>query len=233
MYTLMREAHEAGLPAVRALVLEYPTDPVTWDKATQYEFLLGKSFLVAPVWKDEEKRDSIYLPAGKWIDYWDGTVYDGGRWISNYSAPLDRLPLFVKSGSIIPMYPQMNYDGEKPLDTLSLDIYPGGRTTYRLYEDDGLTRDYKKGVYAITTISSVQRAGVTSVIISPVKGSYKGILPERSYVLYVHGAKKPSDVTVDGKPVKSWHYDAADRKGVVAINCGKWDITKKIMVRLK
>ncbi|HEY4208690.1 MAG TPA: TIM-barrel domain-containing protein, partial [Puia sp.] len=110
MYTLMNEAYRSGVPAVRGLVLEYPDDPVTWGTATQYEYLLGQSLLVAPVYKDEEKRDSIYFPKGKWIDYWDGTAHAGKSWLNGYKAPLDKLPLFVRAGSIIPMYPQMDYD---------------------------------------------------------------------------------------------------------------------------
>jgi alpha-glucosidase (family GH31 glycosyl hydrolase) len=144
MYTLMHEAHITGVPAVRGLILENQNDSTTWSTSTQYEFLLGQSFLVAPVWKPEEKRDSIYFPQGKWFDYWDGKMYDGKRWLNNYDAPLDKLPLFVKAGAIIPLYPQMNYDGEKPLDTLTLDIYPLKKSSYVLYVDDCLTRAYKE-----------------------------------------------------------------------------------------
>ena len=84
MYTLMHEAHTTGVPAVRGLVLENQNDSVTWSTSTQYEFLLGQSFLVAPVWKPEAKRDSIYFPQGKWIDYWDGKIYRGKQWLNNY-----------------------------------------------------------------------------------------------------------------------------------------------------
>lgn len=233
MYTLMNKAYQTGVPAVRGLLLEYPKDPVTWGKATEYEYLLGPSFLVAPVYKDEEKRDSIYLPEGKWIDYWDGKVYSGKQWLNNYAAPLDKLPLFVKSGAIIPMYPKMNYDGEKPLDTLSLDIYPNATTTYQLYEDDGLTREHRKGVYAITNIAAVQKAGTITVTINAIKGNYKGMLAKRSYTLYVHSAKKPAAVTVNGKGISSWSYNAADRDGIISINSGQWDVRTNVVIEVK
>ena len=75
MYTYCNEAYETGVPAVRAMVLEYPDDPVTWDKTTQYQFMSGEWMLVAPVYTSAYERDSIYFPEGQWIDYWDGTVY--------------------------------------------------------------------------------------------------------------------------------------------------------------
>lgn len=230
MYTLMNEAYQTGVPAVRGLLLEYPNDPVALGTATQYEYLLGKSFLVAPVYKDEEKRDGIYLPEGNWIDYWDGKVYKGKQWVNNYSAPLDRLPLFVKSGSIIPMYPQMNFDGEKPLDTLTLDVYPKDTVSYQLYEDDGLTREHRAGVFATTNISAVQKAGANSVTINAIKGSYKGMLSKRSYVLHLHSAKKPSGVTVNGKKITDWSFDASDRNGVLSVNAGQWGVSEKVVI---
>ncbi len=232
MYTLMNEAYQTGVPAVRGLVLEYPKDPVTYGKLTQYEYLLGQSFLVAPVYKSEGKRDSIYLPEGNWVDYWDGKIFTGKQWLNNYAAPLDKLPLFVKAGSIIPMYPKMNYDGEKPLDTLSLDIYPNGITNYQLYEDDGLTREHRKGVFATTNISVKQKLAHITVSISAIKGGYKGMLEKRFYKLYLHGKQKPNAISVNGHATKKWIFDPNEKNGVVTVNCGQLDVRKKLMVSI-
>jgi len=104
-------AHEAtqGKPMVRALFLDYPNAFTLSDK-TQYEFLYGPSFLVAPIYKNtaadadgNDVRNEIYLPEGTWIDYFDGTAYAGGRLLSNFDAPLWKLPVFVRSAAIIPM----------------------------------------------------------------------------------------------------------------------------------
>ena len=121
------------MPAVRGLVLEYPTDPVTYGDATKYEFLLGKDLLVAPVYKPENKRDSIYLPAGKWYDFFDGTEYAGNQTLMGFHAPLDKLPLFVRGGAILPMYSQMMYDAEHPTDTLTLKLYPSGNSSFTIF----------------------------------------------------------------------------------------------------
>jgi alpha-glucosidase (family GH31 glycosyl hydrolase) len=234
MYTLMHEAHATGVPAVRGLVLENQNDSVTWSTSTQYEFLLGQSFLVAPVWEPEDKRDSIYFPQGKWIDYWDGKIYEGKQWLNNYSAKLDKLPLFVKAGSIIPMYPQMNYDGEKALDTLTLDIYPFGKSSYELYEDDGLTREYKQDVFATTHILCNQSSSSTIISINAIKGSYKNMLSQRNYILQIHTEKKPSSIIINNKKLSSSQYHYSNEKnGLLIIDCGKFDVRKNVEVVVK
>lgn len=233
MYTLMHEAHQTGIPAVRGLLLEYPDDPVTWCRDTRYEYLLGKSFLVAPVYKDIVVRDSIYLPEGNWVDYWDGKMYNGKQWLNGYSAPLDKLPLFVKAGSIIPMYPQMNYDAEKPLDTLFLDIYPKGASHYQLYEDDGITREYRKGKSAVTEINSLQNKNGLAINISAIKGNFMGMLLQRAYTIYMHTNKRPNSVLVNGRPLKNWSFDAQDRNGLVTIRTSSLPVDKRTVVVIK
>ena len=152
MYTLTREAFDTGVPAVRAMVLEFPDDPATWSKRTQYQFMAGPSLLAAPVYEDTIVRNDIYLPAGKWIDYWDGTEYFGPSVLNAYAAPLEKLPLFVKAGAILPMYPEMLHDRDKPKDPVTIDVYPFGKSSFNLYEDDGVTQQYRKGAFARTLI---------------------------------------------------------------------------------
>jgi alpha-glucosidase len=234
MYTLCNEAYETGVPSVRGLLLEYPNDPVTWGTETQYEFLLGKNFLVAPVYRDEEKRDSIYFPAGKWFDYWDGTIYKGNTSINNYVAPLDKLPLFVKGGSIIPMYPQMYFDGERPADTLTLDIYPGENAEFEMFEDDGSTKEYRKGAFAKTKLTAIvnplNKEQIAEVNIAAAKGNYKGKQDRRTYILQIHTREIPKQVLVQGAKLKKlkndsdltkaktgWYYNPDKMNGIVYI----------------
>ena len=134
------------------MVLEFPDDPTTWSKRTQYQFMAGPSFLVAPVYEDSPIRNDIYLPNGRWIDYWDGTEFNGSTTINNYAAPLEKLPLFVKAGAIIPMGPETLYDGQKPTDPITFDVYPSGKSSFTMYEDDGSTQKYRTGAFAKTVI---------------------------------------------------------------------------------
>jgi alpha-glucosidase (family GH31 glycosyl hydrolase) len=234
MYTLMHEANTSGTPAVRGLVLEYPGDPQTRDSSTQYEYLLGKSLLVAPVWKDEEKRDSIYLPEGQWIDYWDGKTYAGHQWINKYPAPLDKLPLFVRSGSIIPQYPEMDFDGQRPADTLTLDIYPAKSDIFNLYEDDGKTREYRKGKWSVTQISCRQDEGSIRIVIDSTSGAYTGMPANRNYQLEIHTLRKPRTVLINGLRIANAHISRkAGRSDILLISCGRWDLRKRVNVLLR
>ncbi|MBM7587913.1 alpha-glucosidase (family GH31 glycosyl hydrolase) [Bacillus pakistanensis] len=234
IYTLSAEAHKTGVPPVRATVLEYPNDPKTWDETTKYQFLLGESFLVAPVYKDEEERDGIYLPKGTWVDYWTGDVYKGPRIINDYPAPLDTLPLFVKAGANIPMWPEMNSFREKEKNPLTFDIYPNGTSEFTLYEDDGVTREYKDGAYATQTIKTTapeNGRGNVSIAVGPSVGDYDGKLENREYIFSVHTSKKPANVGIGkGKKLKQypsieeweqakegWYYDKEDRNGIAYV----------------
>ncbi len=131
IYSCAYVSSKTGWPMIRAMVLEYQEDPNCHDKYTQYMF--GESFLVAPIFNEEEER-IIYLPAGKWTDYWTKEEHEGPKSIT-YRAPLERLPLFVKADSIIPMGPKMNYLGEKPFDPITLDIYLYSRAEFTLHND--------------------------------------------------------------------------------------------------
>ena len=249
MYSLCHEASVTGVPAVRALVLEYPDDPVARGTATQYEFLVGKSFLVAPVYRDTNIRDGIYLPAGKWIDYWDGTVYQGNNTLNGYSAPLEKLPLFVKAGSIIPMYQWKHYDNERPADTLTLDIYPGPDAVFDLFEDEGSNRDYRTGKFAVTRLTATCDAAGTradQVEISPATGEYTGKPGSRTYILKVHGKVIPEKVFLNGAMLKKfeladgkatmisgWYFDPLEKQGTIRVVTGTLPVSVATMLTFR
>jgi alpha-D-xyloside xylohydrolase len=132
IYSYAHVASHTGLPTLRAMILEYQDDSNTFDKDLQYMF--GSELLVAPIC-DESSSKEVYLPKGKWIDYWNKKEYEGPKTI-NYRAPLNILPLFVRENSIIPMGPQISYVGEKPTDPVTLDIYVSEKAEFKLYDDE-------------------------------------------------------------------------------------------------
>jgi alpha-glucosidase (family GH31 glycosyl hydrolase) len=248
MYTLCHEASATGVPAVRALVLEYPDDPVVRGNDTRYEFLLGKDLLVAPVYRDEEKRDSIYLPAGRWYDYWDHALYEGKTTLNNYPAPLDKLPLFVRAGAILPYYPQMNYDGERPADTLTLAVYPGPDALFEMTEDEGSNRDYRLGKTVRTRFTAhTNEAGqVDSINIFPAEGDFNGKLLNRAYLIRAIATAVPRHVALNGKRLKQasgfpafekmnegWFYSASPKSGTILIKTKLMPVEVPASVLLK
>ncbi len=250
LYSYSHEAHQTGVPTARAMVLEFPEDPMTYDETTQYQFMSGESFLVAPIYSNTSTRDNIYLPEGIWIDYWDGTRYEGPMLLNDYDAPLEKLPLFVKSGAIIPMYPEMLYDNQLPKEQITFDIYPQGNTEFSLYEDDGHSQDYRTGQYAETLIE-VQAAtsGFDEPIVinvGPNLGEYAGKLATRDHVFQVHSLARPMKVSLNDVPMQSfddqstwnsadqgWYYDAVDKQGIVYVKTGSMEVADAFEIRLE
>ena len=111
-----------GIPLVRPLIYDHPLDPTTHH--VDDEYFLGPDLLVAPMFKSRGSRE-IYLPDGGWYDYWTERRFDGPRWI-DYDAELETLPLFVRSGAVIPMGPELQFVNERSWDPLTFDVYPGG-----------------------------------------------------------------------------------------------------------
>jgi len=147
LYTLFWEAATTGAPILRPLLYHFPNDPNTYTLYDQV--LLGPSLMAAPIYRPGVEHRAVYLPSGKWYDWWSGELYEGSTHILAH-APLERMPLYVRAGAIIPMAPVMQYVDEHPLDQLILRIWPGtGKWT--LYEDDGHTFEYRTGAWATTT----------------------------------------------------------------------------------
>jgi alpha-glucosidase (family GH31 glycosyl hydrolase) len=197
-YTYAAEAHRHGLGMVRPLAFEYPDDPATLGDEVRYEFLAGDAFLVAPVYTDTDVRDGIYLPEGRWTDYWTGERHRGPVRLGPYAAPLERLPLFVKGGSIVPMWPEGTLSwATRDRSQLDLDVYPDGDSEFTLYEDDGITRAYAEGAYSRQAFACSASAGATTITIGPIAGQYDGRPGSRRYLLRLHGPGAPPEVAAD------------------------------------
>jgi len=232
MYKYTKEAYDTGAPIVRGMLWEFPEDEKTWDKSTQHQYMLGESMLVAPVFTSMNlnkgwRKEDIYLPAGGWIDYWDGRVIEGPLTIDNYPVTLGKLPVFIKAGAIIPMYPEMLYNNQKPKDPLTFDIYPSGASSFEMYEDDGVSRKYQKGEYSLQTIAVVApetEAGDIRIMVGKSQGKFDGKLKKRTYQFEIHSQLKPLSLTLDGEGLKEtsdeeegWYYDKDDRRGIIHV----------------
>ena len=123
-YSLAWQAHTLGLPLMRPLVLNYPDDPRVWSLG--HQFLWGDDLLVAPVTREGATAWPVYLPAGRWHDFWTGVRYEGPGGVT-LPAPLDRLPLLVRAGAILPLGPVVQHTGERPLDEVTLLDLPAER----------------------------------------------------------------------------------------------------------
>jgi alpha-D-xyloside xylohydrolase len=155
---------------MRGLAMDFPQDEKVFNIDNQYMF--GPSFLVNPVTDKGATQRNVYLPKGNtWVDFWTGKSYTGGQTISA-KTPLNIIPLYVKSGSIIPFGPDLQYAMEKKADPLELRVYTGSNGSFNLYEDGNTNNDYLKGVYSNILFTWDENSQTLTI------GDRKGAFPE-------------------------------------------------------
>jgi alpha-glucosidase len=199
LYAYDRTLTKTGIGVCRPLMWDYPDDPNVLNDVDAWMF--GDSLLVAPVVDEQQTVKQIYLPAGTWTDYFKGTVYQGGQTISYpvNNVTWDDVPLFIKSGAIIPSIDVMNYIDEYPVKTLYVDVFPSASTTsFTYYDDDGITYDYEKGAYFSQVLSTHMHAGRVAFSIAPKTGTYTPALSY--YLVKLHGSAAKS-VALNGIPI--------------------------------
>ena len=170
-YTLAADVTRRHRTILRPLVMDFGADPRTLDIADQY--LYGPALLVSPVTRPGATQRPVYLPAGAdWYDFWTGTQLSGGQTI-DAPAPFESIPLHVRAGSILPMGPELQYTGELPADPLTVWVYTGRDAAFELYEDDGVSYAYEKGVFATIPLRYDEASG--TLTIGRRTGAYPGM----------------------------------------------------------
>ena len=183
IYTMAWKITSEGYTPMRGLVMDFRSDARAADIGDQ--FMFGEAFLVNPVTEPSATMRRLYLPRGTWFDFWSGDPVVGGRSI-DASAPLNRLPLFVRQGSIVPVGPDVEWAAEKPADPIELRVYRGANGDFTLYEDENDNYDYEKGVYATIPFhwDDTQRL----LTIGTRRGQFPGMLQQRTFRIILVGA---------------------------------------------
>lgn len=206
LYTEARRTYDTGVAFFRPLYYDWPE--VNEAYTSKDEYLFGDQILVAPIVTPADKTsglstEQVWLPAGQWIEWPTGKHFTGPISMSR-SFTIDQIPVYLKTGSILPMQPQMEYTGQKPVDPLIVNVWPlapGASSSYSVYEDSGLSVDYQRGVFTRTPIHASQKADTLTVEISPVEGSFPGMLKSRGFELRLPADWPPASVTVNGVAV--------------------------------
>lgn len=180
---------------MRPMVMDFGYDMKVNDLGDQYMF--GPSLLAAPVYEYQARSREVYLPKNTaWYDFYSGTYFEGGKTIEA-DAPYERMPLFVKAGSIIPIGEDIQYTSEKPDMKVTLYVYAGADAAFTLYEDEGTNYDYEKGKYTNIPISYNDKT--KELVIGDRAGSFDEMTKERVFeVVYISQEKAKG---FDSKPV--------------------------------
>jgi alpha-D-xyloside xylohydrolase len=178
IYSEASRVTREGSTLMRPLAMDFPDDREALEQA--YVYLFGPALLVAPVLAPGAAKWDVYLPvhAGGWWDFWTGERLDGGRAVAS-AAPLDRIPLHARAGSIVPMGPARQHTAEGAADPIELRVYVGADGAYTLYEDEGINYNYERGAWATIAFAWDERA--QTMTIGRRTGQFPGMLDRRTF----------------------------------------------------
>ncbi len=183
---------------MRPMVMDFTADKATRNIGDQYMF--GPAFLVAPVYTYGTKSREVYFPAGSdWYDFYTGKEINGGQTL-NVAAPYERIPLFVRSGSIIPFGPAIQWSDEKPADIINLYVYAGQDGEFLLYEDENVNYNYEQGKYAVIPFKWNDEK--QTLTIGERAGQFPGMLRNRRFNIIKVSKDHPVGYGRDNKGVE-------------------------------
>jgi alpha-D-xyloside xylohydrolase len=204
-YSMAGWTTQSDYTMMRPLVMDFPADRTARELPDEYMF--GPALLVAPITQYKQRTRPVYLPASaQWYDYWTGHPAASGR--ISAAAPLDRIPVFVRAGSIIPYAPPMQYIGEKPSDPTTLYVYTGASGSFVLYEDQGTTFDYEKGAFSEIPIRWDDKAG--TLTLGKRTGSFDGMLAQRTFQVVLVSSAHPASFSPTPTATKTAQYTGAE-----------------------
>ena len=208
LYSMAGWVHFNDYTMMRGLAMDFNGDEMVYDIPDQWMF--GPAFMACPVGYYKARSRSVYFPKQcGWYDLYSGEFIEGGQNLV-VDAPYERMPVFVREGSIVPFGPEMEWSDEKPAELINLYVYEGADASFQLYEDEGTNYNYEKGKYAVIPISYDEAS--KTLTFGKRTGSFNGMLKNRRFNVVVVSKNKqhPLDlknpqgtlVNYDGKALK-------------------------------
>ena len=211
IYSLAWKVTSEDYTIQRPLVMDWRTDPKTWNLGDQ--FMFGPAILVSPVLKADATRRSVYLPAAAaWYDFWSGQSLQGGQEIEA-DAPLNRMPLYVRAGSIVPMGPQIEYASQNPEGPIELRIYRGADGDFDLYEDAGDGYGYEQGQHSLIPLGWDDRR--STLTIGERQGAFLGMIERRKFRIVLVGNRHGAGPDETASPNDEVNYEGREVKAIL------------------
>jgi len=202
IYSMAWMITDQSYTPMRALVMDFRSDVKAQNIGD--EFMFGPALLVNPVTEQGATTRNVYLPQAKWYDFWNGTLKEGGTNVIA-PAPLDRIPLYVRGGSILPLGPDLQWSTEKPENPIELRVYPGADGDFTIYEDQNDGYQYQQGAYA--TIPIHWNEATKTLTIGARKGQFPGMLTHRTFNVVFVGDGHGTGIDPTTHPDKTVEYD--------------------------
>ncbi|HWC33337.1 MAG TPA: TIM-barrel domain-containing protein [Mycobacteriales bacterium] len=227
LYTLGRRAYDSGQPIVRSLYLQWPRLHAAYRHPAEYT--VGDDVLVRPVTAAGNPAPArVWFPPGRWVDYFTGQTYVGPSH-RTLSVPLDRMPVFVRAGAVLPMQPDVPHSTPGPRDHLVLTVFGAQRGSGRLYDDAGRGFGYQHGAFSWIRFRHTATAGGQRLRIGAATGGFPGSLATRAWKVRFRDVARPRAVRVAGRAVH-WSYDPTTR--TLTVRTGELATSRSWTVRV-
>jgi hypothetical protein len=229
LYTMARIASDTNITLCRPMYYQYPELEDAY--AARHQYFFGELFIAAPFVFPRNSENKlaaidIWIPPGTWYAYDTLETFHGSRWVKLVGA-IDRMPLVVQSGAVIPMAPYISNKTETllksgttatlPKDHLELVVFPG-KGQFELYEDDGITEAYRNNQYRWARFTTTQPDTKTWLLsIYPVEGMCQSLPAKRRYTIHLRRSSKPASVTINERRTQDWHYSAQDNTTIIEL----------------
>jgi alpha-D-xyloside xylohydrolase len=206
IYSLAWKVSNEDYTIQRPLVMDWRTDQRTWNIGD--EFMFGPSILVSPVLKQDATHRTLYLPdSPKWYDFWTGAATKGSQEVEA-EAPLDRLPLYIRAGSILPLGPEIEYATQDPAGPIELRVYRGANGSFDIYEDSGDSYDYQGGAHSVIPIRWDEETH--RLTIGARVGSFPEMVAQRKFRIVFVAAGHGAGESVSANADREITYDGAE-----------------------
>ena len=205
-YSLVGKTYHHDFTIMRGLIMDFPDDKTVRNIDDQ--FMFGQALLINPVYQYGATQRDVYLPAGtNWYDLYTGKQLTGGRKVTA-EAPYERMPVYVKEGSIIPFGPALQYTSEKAADTLTLYVYTGTNAVFTVYEDEGTNYNYEKGDYSQIPLNYDENTKTLSI--GNRRGNFPGMLKNRTFQVVWITPSTPLPLDFSSKPHQIVSYSGQE-----------------------
>jgi alpha-glucosidase (family GH31 glycosyl hydrolase) len=214
-YTAARRAVDTGLPIAGPLYLRWPRREAAYKHPTQFTF--GRDLVVAPVTSPGTTAETeVWVPPGAWVERTTGQRLRGPGLVT-MTVPLDRIPVLVRAGAVLPAHVPGVGAGTAPRKRIVVTAYPGRAGRGALYDDAGKGFGYESGGFTWTKFTQRRRGDRVLLVVGPANGDFRGALPRRTWDLRVRDVDRPRSVLVDGRRATRWTYDTDTRSARVVL----------------
>lgn len=237
LYAMNHRTYKYGEPIVSPMYYRYPSDNRAYEKRFRNEYMFGTEMLAVPITSHSDGATLMgaatgFLPEGEWFDFFSGRHYSGGQ-ITSFYRGLCEMPVLVKAGGIVPMSAEKPHNGTENPQSMLIKVFAGADNSFDLYEDDGISKSYEKGAYAVTGIRLIH-SEMPELCIAAPKGDASVLPKSRDYAIEFIGYEdcRRFSVTENGGE-KEFECSCENGKTTVTVKNASGELKVRFLERVR